>query len=157
MSTPKHTPYQTPKSEPSMVKYIERSLLATSMWADWVVLKTLVLSFTDMVCQRTGVTRSRAHLMIWNAFTAAVEQDPHSPVFTELQHILTTIPDSERPIFIGRLRVGVLIHRGQTPKKAETQFQEWLTDSKNATFGNYRLQADFTTVEVPWPSSSSET
>jgi hypothetical protein len=137
--------YTISRSETSMVKYIERNLLATDLWSDWIVLKTLLLSFTGKVVKRTGVTKTRAYLMIWNAFAASVEGDSRSPVFHEFTRITTSIPADLRPIFLARIMIAVDIHKGATPKVAEEKFLEWLSLDDNAIFGNHRLLDDFTT------------
>ena len=79
--------YTVSKSDPPMVKYIERTLLDTPLWLDWVVLKSLMMSFTVLVRERTGVTSRRAKLMIWNAFVAAIEGDVRSPVVQEIERM----------------------------------------------------------------------
>jgi len=141
-------PYTIQKSEFTMIKYIERSLLGTSLWFDWVVLKSLMLSCTSIVVERTGVTARRAHHMIWNAFVAAVDGDDRSPVVHEVQMVLHSIPPDIRPIFIGRTMIAADIHKGSTVKVAESNFQEWLQRDGNNIFGGYRLLSDFTTETI---------
>ncbi len=139
-------PYTTSKQYPEMVQYIERHLIRTSMWLDWIVMKHHLLSFTDLVQHRTGTTKRRARLMIWNAFVAAVEGDARSPVYFDYLNVVDEISPSDKPIFIGRLKVGALIHQGASIKKAETGFQKWLTEGNNNIFGEYQLNPDFTTT-----------
>lgn len=138
-------PYTIQKSEFAMIKYIERRLLGTQLWFDWVVLKAMMLSCTSIVVERTGVTARRAHHMIWNAFVATVDGDARSPVMHEVQTVLRTIPSDIRPIFIGRTMIAADIHKGSTEKAAEVKFQEWLQRDNNDIFGGYRLLSDFTT------------
>ena len=141
-------PYTIQKSEFAMIKYIERNLLGTQLWFDWVVLKALMLSCTSIVVERTGVTARRAHHMIWNAFVATVDGDVRSPVAHEVQTVLRSIPADMRPIFIGRTIIGADIHKGSTEKNAESNFQEWLQRDDNNIFGEYRLLDDFTTERI---------
>ena len=141
-------PYTIQKSEFAMIKYIERNLLGTQLWFDWVVLKALMLSCTSIVVERTGVTARRAHHMIWNAFVATVDGDERSPVMHEVQTVLRSIPPDIRPIFIGRTMIASDIHKGVAEKLAETKFQEWLQRDANSTFGEYRLLSDFTTEPI---------
>ena len=145
--------YTVSKSDPPMVKYIERTLLDTSLWLDWVVLKSLMLSFTPLVRERTGVTSRRAQLMIWNAFVAAVEGDVRSPVVHEIEKMVKSLTPENRPIFIARSQIAANIHKGQSRNDAEAEYLKWLSHDDNNVFGEYRLQADFTTVSL---SSDSE-
>lgn len=141
-------PYNTSKQHPEMVQYIERHLIRTSMWLDWIVLKQHLLSFTDLVQHRTGTTKRRAHLMIWNAFVAAIDGDGRSPVYFDYLKIVDEIDESKKPIFIGRLKVAALIHQDGGVKKAELDFQQWLKEGENNIFGEYQLNPDFTTTKL---------
>jgi hypothetical protein len=145
--------YTVSKSDPPMVKYIERTLLDTPLWLDWVVLKSLMMSFTVLVRERTGVTSRRAQLMIWNAFVAAIEGDARSPVVQEIERMVKSLTPEDRPIFIARSQIAASIHKGQSRKIAEAEYLEWLAQDENNVFGDYRLQEDFTTVSI---SSDSE-
>jgi len=145
--------YTVSKSDPPMVKYIERTLLDTPLWLDWVVLKSLMMSFTVLVRERTGVTSRRAKLMIWNAFVAAIEGDVRSPVVQEIERMVKSLTPEDRPIFIARSQIAASIHKGQSRKIAEAEYLEWLAQDENNVFGDYRLQEDFTTVSI---SSDSE-
>lgn len=145
--------YTISKSDPPMVKYIERTLLDTPLWLDWVVLKSLMMSFTVLVRERTGVTSRRAKLMIWNAFVAAIEGDVRSPVVQEIEGMVKSLTPEDRPIFIARSQIAASIHKGQSRKIAEAEYLEWLAQDENNVFGDYRLQEDFTTVSI---SSDSE-
>ena len=57
-------PYKIQQSEFAMIKYIERNLLGAGLWFDWVVLKAMMLSYTTIVVERTGVTAKARHHMI---------------------------------------------------------------------------------------------
>ena len=141
-------PYKIQQSEFAMIKYIERNLLGTQLWFDWIVLKAMMLSCTTIVVDRTGVTTRRAHHMIWNAFVATIEGDTRSPVMHEVQMILHSIPPELCPIFIARMMIAADIHKGSAEKIAESKFQEWLKQDDNAIFDNVRLLSDFTTEPV---------
>ena len=141
-------PYKIKQSEFAMIKYIERNLLGTQLWFDWIVLKAMMLSCTTIVVERTGVTARRAHHMIWNAFVATVEGDTRSPVMHEVQMILHSIPSDQRPIFIARTMIAADIHKGNTVKVAESNFQEWLKRDDNAIFGEVRLLPNLRTEPI---------
>jgi hypothetical protein len=141
-------PYKIKQSEFAMIKYIERNLLGTQLWFDWIVLKAMMLSCTAIVVERTGVTARRAHHMIWNAFVATIEGDTRSPVMHEVQMIVHSIPSDLRPIFIARTMIAADIHKGSSEKKAEGKFQEWLHQDDNAIFGDVRLLPSFSTEPI---------
>ena len=141
-------PYKIQQSEFAMIKYIERNFLRTQLWFDWVVLKSMMLSCTSIVVDRTGVTARRAHHMIWNAFVATIEGDTRSPVMHEVQMVLHSIPCEQRPIFIGRTMIAADIHKGVSEKAAESKFQDWLKKDDNDIFGDVRLLPNFTTEPI---------
>ena len=138
-------PYTIKRSEIGLIKYIEQTLLRTSVWCDWVVLKSLMLSYRTSVVNRTGVTSKRAEQMIWNAFVAAVNGDERSPVYFEFINALGCIPADVKPIFIGRVRIASRIHQGMTVQDAESSFLRWLELDGNDEFEDYRLLPDFST------------
>lgn len=141
-------PYTIKRSEFGLVKYMEQTLLRTSLWCDWIVLKSLMLSYRASVVNRTEVTAKRAEQMIWNAFAAAVNGDERSPVYFEFITALGCIPANIKPIFIGRVHIAIRVHQGMTVQEAEHAFLTWLEIEDNDEFGEYRLLPDFSTVPI---------
>ena len=128
-------PYTIQKSEFAMIKYIERNLLGTQLWFDWVVLKALMLSCTSIVVERTGVTARRAHHMIWNAFVATVDGDERSPVMHEVQTVLRSIPRYPS-IFIGRTMIAADIHKGSLKRWLKQSFKSGYTETPTVSLAS---------------------
>ena len=143
-----YEPYHPSAIDPQMVQYMDKTLVATSLWIDWIVLKSVLMQYVPQVQQRTGVTARRARNIVWNTFIAAIEGDRQAPLFYDVQQSIMHMSADMRPIFIARCNIALDIEKGMTEAEAEAKFYAWLSEDDHAIFGQFRLRKDFTTEEI---------
>lgn len=144
-----YSKYATPKSEPKCVKYWDREFVATELWINWTVLKTMLSEKIPSIMDEADVGKKEATNILWTAFIEATCGEEGNPCTEDYKAFCKGLNPYTWAYFTPRLTVGSDIHDGFTEKQALKRYQNWLAaDPKNPIFGKYKVLPDLQVVEI---------
>ena len=141
--------YKSRKDLPKCVHFWDKMFITSSYWLHWMATQGELSSQVTAIIQETDCTREESTAMVWNAFCAAAVGDEESPVWHIFEDLVTAIADSDMPLFVFWVTLGVDINNGMTPQEAKCSFITWLKeDEQNGLFeGGFRLLPSLEVVQ----------
>ena len=142
-------PYRSSKDLPDCVVFWDKMLIGSPYWLHWMAAQGELSSQITALKERTDCTKVESIAMVWNAFCAAAIGDEESPVWHIFEDFVTAIAESDMPLFVYWVTLGVDINNGMTHKEAKSSFITWLKeDENNGLFdGGFRLLPSLEVVQ----------
>jgi hypothetical protein len=140
--------YTTPEDAPSCVQYWEKELSSTTLWFDWIVLKTVVESEIPNVMNALSCDKNEATQTVWTSFIEATCGDKQSSCYRAYKDFMRRVDEYHFAYWTPRLTIGSDLHDGYSLDKAKQRYANWLNEKpENPIFGRYVVKPDLSIVQ----------
>ena len=142
-------PYRSTKDLPDCGRFWDKIFIDSPYWLHWMAAQGELASQVAALEERTNCSIVESTSMVWDAFCAAAIGDEDSPVWHVFEDFVTAIAESDMPLFVYWVTLGVDINNGMTLSEAKSSFITWLEeDENNGLFeGGFRLLPSLEVVQ----------